>query len=211
MKWLRSAARTGCAALVASAMAVVLGASPANAGAVIADGFEPATAADWNLWAGGPELCFAPQYGNDPICEVPGRARISPTTSNAPAHSGNNYLFMMNAGEYANYTVADRYVDLPVHATCSASIFVKPVWFAYDMPIRAKIEIIDPGPWEKINKETFELYRDNMGWQQYTVTWSGGPRSVVVRLFLRGSTNYVDVAMYADDLEVSCSRPSSKP
>jgi hypothetical protein len=190
-------------------MAVVLGAGQANAAAVIADGFEPATAADWNLWAGGPELCFAPQYGNDPICEVPGRARISTTRSNA--HSGSNYLFMMNAGEYANYTVADRYVDLGAHVTCSASIFVKPVWFAYDMPIRAKIEVIDPGPWERINKETFELYRDNTDWQQYTVTWTGGPKSVVVRLFIRGSRNYVDVGMYADDLEVSCTRPSSKP
>jgi hypothetical protein len=208
MMWLGMAARTGCAALVASAMAVVLGASQANAGTVV-DGFEPATAAQWNLWAGGPELCFAEQHGQGQTCEVPGWAEISSTRSEA--RSGNNYLSMVNAGAYENYTVADRYVDLPATApTCSASIFVKAQQLAYDLPIRAKIEVIDPGPWKKINKKTFELYRDDTDWQQYTVTWNGGPRTVVVRLFMRGSTNYAEVEMFADDLEVSC-RQSSKP
>ena len=108
--------------------------------------------------------------------------------------------------------MADRYVKLPRNrAVCSASIYVKPVAFPYDRPIRAKIEVNDPDPWAKINKETFELTRDATDWQKYTVTWSGGPDTVVVRLLLRGDTNYVMVGLYADDLEVSCTRPSSKP
>jgi hypothetical protein len=94
MKWLRKVSRTWCAAFVGCAMAVALGAAPANAATDVTDGFEPETQAEWYLFARGPELCFASQYGSDPICETPGHATIS--NSKSGAHSGDNYLYMLS-------------------------------------------------------------------------------------------------------------------
>lgn len=210
MRWWQKASRIWCAGFVGCSMTVALGATPASAAASITDGFESATEAEWYLFAEGPELCFASQYGSQPICETPGHAVIS--RSKGEARSGDNYLYMYNAGEYSTITVADRYVNLPSdRSTCSASIYVKPVNFPYDRPIRAKIEVNDPDPWTRIKKKTFELTRDATDWQKYTVTWSGGPDTVIVRLLLRGDTNYLMVGLYADDLKVSCIKRSTKP
>ena len=96
MKWLRKVSRIWCAAFVGCAMAVALGAAPANAATVVTDGFEPETQAEWYLFARGPELCRASQYGTDQICEIPGHATIF--SSSSTAHSGKNYLYMSNCG-----------------------------------------------------------------------------------------------------------------
>lgn len=202
MSRLRTGARALGAALVASALTLTLGASPAHAAIVVSDGFEADTQARWSLGAEGPTLDPSGEAGYAEITDRPGWVQ-----------GGTQALRLATWAERSGFTWGSRRVRLPSERTgCRAYISIKAVSFPASGKIKLNFEVIDPSTWEylALKPVTIERPSGDPTFGRYTSPWwEGGPRTVVVRLSLLGSGEHNKFGTYvheavADDVTVSC-------
>jgi hypothetical protein len=167
--------------VVAAAMSVGLVAAvatPAHARWLFFDNFENNPAATW--W-------------------FEGTGHFSNT--NGIAHSGQYYAdFTLTAPGWAS---VDHSLQLPqpilfLNRTCTAS-----AWFSGLGPGQVRIEVINPVNWTYVTLGTWNL-TGVYQWQQNSISWSGGPNNVVLRLTILNNDGSA-VRTKTDDPAVSCS------
>lgn len=158
-----------------------------SAGLTAATG-TPANAAFW---------AFIENFENNPAATWWFQGSGVFSNTNGVAHSGSYYADITQAS--AGWSSVDHSLTLPsaVIRSCRAS-----AWFSgIGAPI-VRIEIINPVDWTYVALGTFDLTGDYV-WQQFTITWTGGPRNVVFRAVV---INPGDGAVRAkiDDVGVAC-------
>jgi len=166
-----------------ASLLTAIGPSPAQAFGLtwsLTDNFENNPAASW--WSESDADGYLQWGGHDGL-----------------ARSGVDYAEVYRFVQ--GWSSADRAVTLPYQAVAAARTCTLAGYVQELVGTRFNVEVIDPTSWTYLALGVFTL-PDTFVWHQYSVSWTGGPSSVVLRFVVVSNGNFARIKV--DDVTVQC-------
>ena len=111
------------------------------------------------------------------------------------AHSGTNSAFVETFYWLGSFYSVGKLVYLPVNRSCTARVYISHVG-------PANIEVIDPDSWTYVALRS--LPGTVVNYQQQSVSWSGGPKTVYFRVSTISESAHPDPWLNVDDITIDC-------